>query len=67
MRHAQPDQPEARPEGAPWKYAEAWPYLNISERTLHRLINAGKVQVIYIGKKPLIPDSEVRRLAAAGC
>ena len=65
MSNAKPD-PADRPTGSPWTYAEAWPYLKISARTLHRLISSGKVRVIRLGNKPMIPDDEVRRLAAAG-
>jgi hypothetical protein len=39
----------------------------VSTRHLIRLIDASKVKSIQIGRRRLIPDSEVQRLAREGC
>ncbi len=56
-----------RPAGAPWALADARDYLGVSERTFRRLTSSGRVRTIRIGGKPMVPDAEVRRLAAEGC
>ena len=58
---------EGRPVGSPWAFAEAARYLCISLRHLIRLADAGKVQTIRFGRRRLISDAEVRRIAAEGC
>lgn len=52
-----------RPAGKPWAVAEAADFLGISTRTLWRLIDARDVKVSRLGRRVLVPDSEVRRLA----
>jgi excisionase family DNA binding protein len=52
-----------RPAGKPWAVAEAAGFLGISARTLWRLIDARNVKVARVGRRVLVPDSEVRRLA----
>jgi excisionase family DNA binding protein len=59
--------PPPRSAGSPWSISDAAQYLTISERHLHRLLDAGKVQSVRIGRRRLIPDSEVQRLASQGC
>jgi excisionase family DNA binding protein len=61
-----PDPIEARPTGAPWPFAEAAAYLSVSLRHLVRLADAEKVKTIRLGRRRMIPDSEVRRLATEG-
>ena len=56
-----------RPPGAPWSVPEAAKFLTISERHLYRLIDAGKVRAVRIGRRRLVPDPEVQRLAREGC
>ena len=34
---------------------------------LHRLLDAGKVRSLRLGRRRLIPASEVERLASEGC
>lgn len=60
-------QPPARPTGSPWPIPEAAAFLTISERHLYRLLDAGKVQSVRLGRRRVIPDDEVRRLAREGC
>jgi excisionase family DNA binding protein len=55
------------PPGAPWPIDEAASYLRISERHLHRLIDGGKVRSLKLGRRRLIADAEVQRLAREGC
>jgi excisionase family DNA binding protein len=52
-----------RPAGKPWGVAQAAEFLGISARTLWRLIDARDVKVARVGRRVLVPDSEVRRLA----
>jgi excisionase family DNA binding protein len=63
-----PDTPvPARPAGSPWSLQDAAAHLGVSLRTLTRLADAGRVQTIRLGRRRLVADSEVRRLAAEGC
>jgi excisionase family DNA binding protein len=55
-----------RPEGAPWPIADAADYLCVSLRHLVRLADAQKVKTIRFGRRRMVPDFEVRRLAAEG-
>ncbi|VTR92841.1 dna binding excisionase family domain protein : Uncultured bacterium genome assembly Metasoil_fosmids_resub OS=uncultured bacterium PE=4 SV=1: HTH_17 [Gemmata massiliana] len=57
----------ARAPGSPWPIAEAATYLSISARHLHRLLDANKVRSVRLGRRRLIPDAEVQRLARDGC
>lgn len=56
-----------RPAGSPWPIPEAAAFLRVSERHVYRLIDARKLKAVRLGRRRLIPDAEVRRLAAAGC
>jgi excisionase family DNA binding protein len=56
----------SRPVGKPWAVAAAADFLGISPRTLWRLIDAETVKVARVGRRVLVPDSEVRRLAGEG-
>ncbi len=58
--------PQRQP-GAPWSIADTAAYLTVSTRHLHRLIDSHKVKSILLGRRRLIPDSEVQRLAREGC
>jgi excisionase family DNA binding protein len=52
-----------RPHGKPWGVPEAADFLGISTRTMWRLIDSGDVRVTRLGRRVLVIDSEVRRLA----
>jgi excisionase family DNA binding protein len=56
----------SRPAGSPWSLSEAAKFLGLSHRHLVRLIDAGKVKPIRFGRRVLIADAEVRRLATEG-
>ena len=59
--------PPARTPGSPWSIPEAAAFLTVSERHLYRLLDARKVRSVRLGRRRLIPDDEVRRLAREGC
>jgi hypothetical protein len=58
-----------RPTGAPWTLRDAADFLQVSERTLARMIDVEKVKALRLGLgrgRVLIPDAEIRRLATGG-
>jgi excisionase family DNA binding protein len=56
-----------RPPGSPWSIQDAAQFLTVSARHLHRLLDAGKVRSVRLGRRRLISDAEVQRLAREGC
>lgn len=56
-----------RTPGAPWRVADAATFLDVSVRHLRRLLATNQVKSIRLGRRRLIPDAEVQRLARAGC
>jgi excisionase family DNA binding protein len=52
--------------GSPWPLIEAARFLGISHRHLVRLIDGGKIQPIRLGRRVLLSDAEVRRIATQG-
>ncbi len=56
-----------RPVGAPWPVPDAAAYLSVSARHLRRLIEAGDVKVVRLGRRVLIPADELNRIASQGC
>ena len=58
---------DGRTHGGPWSIPDAAEFLGVSERHLYRLLDANKVRSVRIGRRRLIPDAEVQRLAANGC
>ena len=57
----------ARPLGSPWTIEDAAAFLGgISPRHLRRLIAEGKVKAVNLGRRVLIPDSEMIRVANEG-
>ena len=52
--------------GAPWSVRDAAKFLGISERHLIRLIEDAKVGSFLLGRRRLIADAEVRRVAEGG-
>lgn len=57
--------PQHQP-GAPWSVRNAAKFLTVSERHLVRLIEDGKVASFKLGRRRLIADAEVRRVAEGG-
>jgi excisionase family DNA binding protein len=56
-----------RPPGQPWPLALAAQYLDVSPKTIMRMAEAGKLKILRLGigrGRVLIPDSELRRIAA---
>jgi hypothetical protein len=41
--------------------------LGVSVRLLHRLAGLDRVRTIRLGRRRLVPDKEVQRLARDGC
>ena len=61
------DEPKpARLPGQPWNILDASKFLGVSDRHLIKQIDLGKVQTIRIGKRRLIPDAELHRVATQG-
>lgn len=56
-----------RTPGGPWSIPDAARFLTVSERHLYRLLDANKVRSVRLGRRRLIPDAEVQRLAGHGC
>jgi hypothetical protein len=56
----------AHAPGAPWSFADASHYLQISDRHLGRLADDAKVKSFRLGRRRFIPDAELRRLAEEG-
>lgn len=59
--------PRQRTPGAPWPIPDAAEFLSVSARHLQRLMDSRKVQSISFGRRRLIADGEVQRLAREGC
>jgi excisionase family DNA binding protein len=59
--------PPSRAPGSPWSIQDAAQFLHVSTRHIHRLLDAGKVRSLRLGRRRLIPDAEVQRLAREGC
>jgi excisionase family DNA binding protein len=55
-----------RPDGSPWPFPDAARFLAVSLRHLTRLADANQVKTIRLGRRRLVPDAEVKRLAAEG-
>ena len=55
-----------REPGAPWGILDAARFLGVSERHLVRLIHDGEVVSFQLGRRRLIADAEVRRVAEGG-
>jgi excisionase family DNA binding protein len=59
--------PPTHTPGAPWSIPETAQFLKVSTRHVHRLIDGGKVRSLKLGRRRLIADAEVQRLAREGC
>ena len=57
----------ARAAGSPWPIYDAAQFLHVSTRHLHRLLDSNKIRSLRLGRRRLIPDAEVQRLAREGC
>lgn len=53
-----------RQAGSPWPVADAAKFLHISARHLIRLMGEGKVTSFTLGRRRLIADAEVARIAS---
>lgn len=57
---------QPRSPNAPWAIDEAAAHLHVSPRHLRNLIKNGSVQGLKLGKRVLLPASEVERLSQSG-
>lgn len=55
-----------RQPNQPWSILEASRFLGVSSRHLIRQIELSKVRTIRMGRRRLIPDAEVQRVATEG-
>ena len=46
---------------------EAARHLAVSTFTVRRLIKAGQIRAVRVGKRVLVPESEIQRIVAQGC
>lgn len=58
-------EPDHKP-GQPWELKKAAKFLGVHPRTITRAAGMRKVRVIAFGRKKMVPDSEVKRLAEHG-
>jgi excisionase family DNA binding protein len=56
----------SRQAGAPWSIEAAAEYLGVTTQHLYTLRIAGKIKTIKLGRRRLIPDAELQRLATEG-
>jgi excisionase family DNA binding protein len=49
-----------------WRVNDACPALGISRSHLYDLAAAGKIRLIKIGRRTVVPDDEVQRIAREG-
>ena len=56
----------SRRPGAPWPILDAAAHLGISDRHLRRLIDEQRIRVIRLGRRVMVPDAEMRRVADEG-
>ncbi len=57
---------EGRPDGGAWPLAEVARFWGVSERHVARLVASGSLRSFKIGRRRLIADAEVKRVAAEG-
>ncbi|QEL20538.1 hypothetical protein [Limnoglobus roseus] len=60
------DVPEVRQPGEPWSMKEATKYLKCCVRTISNAENTGRIRLIRIGTRVLVPDTELQRVAREG-
>lgn len=58
--------PPIRQPGAPWSIDDAARHLGISDRHLRRLCDENRVKTILLGRRRLIADAELTRIANEG-
>ena len=55
-----------REPGRPWSYPEAADFLGVCEATVARACRDSRIKSIAFGRRRLIPDDELRRVAREG-
>ena len=66
LTHERDNKTGMRVAGAPWPMDAAATFLAVSRRTLDRAAKDGSLRTIRLGRRRLIADEEVRRLATRG-
>jgi len=56
----------AREPGRPWSYADAADFLGVCCATVARACRDGRIRCVAFGRRRLIPDDELRRVAREG-
>ena len=64
VRPAEP--PGERGPGRPWSYPEAAEFLGVCEATVARACRDARIKAVAFGRRRLIPDDELRRVAREG-
>ena len=58
--------PVPREPGRPWSYAEAADFLGVCTATVARACRDGRIRCVAFGRRRLIPDDELCRVAREG-
>ena len=58
--------PAARPPGKPWSLREGAEFVGVCQATLERACRAKRVKSVKVGRRVLIADDELRRVAREG-
>ena len=61
-----PNEAAVRELGRPWSYAEAADFLGVCPATVARACRNARIKSIAFGRRRLIPDAELRRVAREG-
>ena len=56
----------AREPGRPWSYAEAAEFLGVCTATVARACRDARIKSVAFGRRRLIPDAELHRVASQG-
>jgi excisionase family DNA binding protein len=58
--------PDTCPPPSLWSIRDAAAHLAVSERTIHDHIKRGRIRTVLIGRRRLVPATEVLRIAEHG-
>jgi len=59
-------QADHRQPGSPWSLQDSAIFLGVSHRHLARCLESGAIKSLRIGRRVLIADAELRRVASEG-
>jgi excisionase family DNA binding protein len=49
-----------------WTVRDARRLLSVSHATIYNLVKSGRLRMVHVGRRALVPDEEIRRLVAEG-